>query len=159
MLGSFRCIQTRPAVQSGSGKSANRKQFNRRWLQLSRKCHANGGKRWQKYGKRQQRKEKAGCGNLPQLAEFVRLATPLARFGKIDRTASKQGVASSSLAGRATSLETHSIQRSNRDHSSPVASPPIICFFDRWSETAGLSCGFRGMVINDSRTIVIAIPG
>src|SRR5467141_1805652 len=106
---------------------------------LSRKCHANGGKRWQKYGKRQQRKEKAGCGNLPQLAEFVRLATPLARFGKIDRTASKQGVASSSLAGRATSLETHSIQRSNRDHSSPVASPPIICFFDRWSETAGLS--------------------
>src|SRR6266581_2262293 len=52
---------------------------------------------------------------------------------------SKQGVASSSLAGRATSLETHSIQRSNRDHSSPVASPPIICFFDRWSETAGLS--------------------
>src|SRR5258708_29955613 len=31
-------------------------QFNRRWLQLLRKCHANGGKRWQKCGKRQQRK-------------------------------------------------------------------------------------------------------
>jgi len=28
------------------------------------------------------RKEKAVCGNLPQLAESVRLATPLARFGK-----------------------------------------------------------------------------
>ena len=84
-------------------------------------------------------KEKVVCGNLYQLADSVRLATPLARFGKVVRTASKQGVASSSLAGRATSLETHSIQRSNRDHSSPVASPPIICFFDRWSETAGLS--------------------
>src|SRR6266480_5100187 len=78
-------------------------------------------------------KEKVVCGNLYQLADSVRLATPLARFGKVVRTASKQGVASSSLAGRATSLETHSIQRSNRDHSSPVASPPIICFFDRWS--------------------------
>ncbi len=50
-------------------------------------------------------KEKVGCGNLPQLAEFVRLATPLARFGKVDRTASKQGVASSSLAGRATAFD------------------------------------------------------
>src|SRR5258708_29479996 len=46
-------------------------------------------------------KEKAGCGNLPQLAEFVRLATPLARFGKVVRTASKQRVGSSSLPGRA----------------------------------------------------------
>src|SRR5437588_5591751 len=68
-------------------------------------------------------KEKAGCGNFPQLAESVRLATPLARFGKVGRTASKQGVASSSLAGRAISLESHSIQRSNRDHSSPLSSP------------------------------------
>src|SRR5213595_1893426 len=68
-------------------------QFNRRlwrWLHLSRKCHAKGGKRRQECGKRRQRKEKAGCGNLPQLAEFVRLATPLARFGKVVRTASKQ---------------------------------------------------------------------
>ena len=79
-------------------------QFNRRlwrWLHLSRKCHAKGGKRRQKCGKRQQRKEKAGCGNLPQLAEFVRLATPLARFGKVVRTASNQRVGSSSLPGRA----------------------------------------------------------
>src|SRR5437879_12830206 len=83
-------------------------------------------------------KEKVVCGNLYQLADSVRLATPLARFGKVVRTASKQGVASSSLAGRATSLETHSIQRGNRDHSSPGPSPPIICFFDRWSEPAGL---------------------
>src|SRR5205823_15073359 len=83
-------------------------------------------------------KEKVVCGNLYQLADSVRLATPLARFGKVVRTASRQGVASSSLAGRGTSLETHSIQRSNRDHSSPVASPPIICFFDRWSEMVGL---------------------
>ena len=29
---------------------------------------------------------------LPQLAEFARLATPLARFGKVSRTASKQRV-------------------------------------------------------------------
>jgi hypothetical protein len=40
-----------------------------------------------------------------QLADFVRLATPLARFGKIVRTASKQGVASSSLAGRAIIID------------------------------------------------------
>src|SRR6266566_5736893 len=81
-------------------------------------------------------KEKVVCGNLYQLADSVRLATPLARFGKVVRTASKQGVASSSLAGRATSLETHSIQRSNRDHSSPVASPPIIV-----SGKQGAPCG------------------
>jgi hypothetical protein len=30
---------------------------------------------------------------LPQLAEFARLATPLARFGKVGRAASKQTVA------------------------------------------------------------------
>src|SRR5260370_9840073 len=79
-------------------------QFNRRlwrWLHLSRKCHAKCGKRRQKCSKRQQRKEKAGCGNLPQLAEFVRLATPLARFGKVVRTASKQRAGSSSLPRRA----------------------------------------------------------
>src|SRR5712664_3570018 len=61
-------------------------QFNRRlwrWLHLSRKCHAKGGKRRQKCGKRQQRKEKAGCGNLPQLAEFVRLAE-LSQLGTSD---------------------------------------------------------------------------
>src|SRR5947207_14929423 len=76
----------------------------RRETRLSRKCHAKGGKRRQKCGKRQQMKEKAGCGNLPQLAEFVRLATPLARFGKVVRTASKQRVGSSSLPGRATAF-------------------------------------------------------
>jgi hypothetical protein len=70
--------------------------------QLSRKCNANCRKRRQKYGKRQQRKEKAGCRNLPQVADSVRLATPLARFGKVDRTASNQRVGSSSLSGRAT---------------------------------------------------------
>ena len=35
-------------------------------------------------------KEKVVCGNLYQLADSVRLATPLARFGKVVRTASKQ---------------------------------------------------------------------
>jgi hypothetical protein len=68
---------------------------------LSRKCHANRGKQPQFGGKWQQKKEKVVCGSLPQLADFVRLAIPLARFGKIVRTASKQRVASSSLAGRA----------------------------------------------------------
>ena len=89
-------------------------QFNRRlwrWLHLSRKCHAKGGKRRQKCGKRQQRKEKAGCGNLPQLAEFVRLATPLARFGKVVRTASKQGVGSSNLPGRAISFDLNELEK------------------------------------------------
>src|SRR2546429_10027576 len=43
-----------------------------------------------------------------------------------DPNPSKQGVASSSLAGPATSPATHSIQRRNRDHSSTLASPPII---------------------------------
>ena len=37
-------------------------------------------------------KEKVGCGNLPQLADSVRLATPLARFGKVGRTATNQKV-------------------------------------------------------------------
>ena len=71
----------------------------------SRCCHENvtqsaegGGK---KCGKRQQRKEKVSCWNLPQLADSVRLATPLARFGKVDRTASKQRVGGSSPSGRA----------------------------------------------------------
>jgi hypothetical protein len=41
---------------------------------------------------------------LPQLAEFARLATPLARFGKVGRAASKQKVAGSNPAGRAISL-------------------------------------------------------
>ena len=72
---------------------------------LSRKCNANRGKQPQFGGKWQQKKEKVVCGNLPQLVDFVRLATPLARFGKIVRTASKQGVASSSLAGRATAFD------------------------------------------------------
>jgi hypothetical protein len=31
-------------------------------------------------------KEKVVCENLYQLAESVRLATPLARFGKVDRS-------------------------------------------------------------------------
>jgi hypothetical protein len=37
-------------------------------------------------------KEKVVCGNLSQLAESIRLATPLARFGKIVRTASKRAL-------------------------------------------------------------------
>src|SRR5204862_3782064 len=49
-------------------------------------------------------KEKVVCGNLYQPADSVRLATPLARFGKVGRTASKQRVGSSSLPGRATSF-------------------------------------------------------
>jgi hypothetical protein len=44
------------------------------------------------------------CGNLPQLADFVRLATPLARFGKVDRTATNQKVGSSNPPGRTISL-------------------------------------------------------
>jgi hypothetical protein len=64
-------------------------------------------------------KEKAGWGKLPQLAEFVRLATPLARFGKVVRTASKQGVASSSLAGRPSSISL------NRNELEKLAVTPI----------------------------------
>ena len=44
------------------------------------------------------------CVDLSQLAETARLATPLARFGKSVRGASKQRVGSSSLPGRAISL-------------------------------------------------------
>jgi hypothetical protein len=40
------------------------------------------------------------CGNLPQLADSVRLATPLARFGKVDRAATNQKVGSSNPPGR-----------------------------------------------------------
>ena len=69
---------------------------------------------------------------MAQLADSVRLATPLARFGKVVRTASKQGVASSSLAGRGILLESYSIQRINRDHSSagrasPIRAYPLSC--------------------------------
>jgi phosphoglycerate dehydrogenase-like enzyme len=39
-----------------------------------------------------------------KLIDSVRLATPLARFGKVVRTASKQRVGSSNLPGRATYL-------------------------------------------------------
>jgi hypothetical protein len=49
-------------------------------------------------------KEKMVCGNLPQLAESVRLATPLARFGKVDRAATNQKVGSSSPPGRTISI-------------------------------------------------------
>jgi hypothetical protein len=45
-------------------------------------------------------KEKAVCGDLFQLAEFARLATPLARFGKVDRAATNQKVGSSNPPGR-----------------------------------------------------------
>jgi hypothetical protein len=59
-------------------------------------------------------KEKVVCENLPQLADFVRLATPLARFGKVDRTATTptdrlgMATAASGLEGHfhATALET-----------------------------------------------------
>ncbi|SRR5260370_20353572 len=47
-------------------------------------------------------KEKVDCGNLPQLADFARLATPLARFDKVDRTATNQKVGSSNPPGRTT---------------------------------------------------------
>jgi len=67
------------------------------------------------------------CGNLFQLAEFVRLATPLARFGKITRTASKQDVVGSNPTGRTTSL---SFQR--------FVCELTVCFFDRWSGMAGI---------------------
>jgi len=42
----------------------------------------------EKKRRREEEKKKAGCWNLPQLADSVRLATPLARFGKVSRTAS-----------------------------------------------------------------------
>ncbi len=51
-----------------------------------------------------ERKEKVSCWNLPQLADSVRLATPLARFGKVVRTATNQKVGSSNLSGRTTSF-------------------------------------------------------
>jgi hypothetical protein len=73
-------------------------------LALSRKCNANCGKRQQKCGKRQQMEEKVVCGKLPQLADFVRLATPLARFGKVDRTATNQKVGSSNPPGRSSNI-------------------------------------------------------
>jgi hypothetical protein len=50
-------------------------------------------------------KEKIVCGDLFQLADFVRLATPLARFGKVDRTATNQKAGSSNPPGRTTSRE------------------------------------------------------
>jgi hypothetical protein len=50
-------------------------------------------------------KEKVVCENLPQLADFVRLATPLARFGKVDRTATNQKAGSSNPPGRTTSSQ------------------------------------------------------
>jgi hypothetical protein len=40
------------------------------------------------------------CGDLFQLADFARLATPLARFGKVDRAATNQEVGSSNPPGR-----------------------------------------------------------
>jgi hypothetical protein len=44
--------------------------------------------KWRESGKT---KEKVACVELPQLAETAPLAAPLARFGKIARTASKHG--------------------------------------------------------------------
>jgi len=69
---------------------------------LSPKCNADRGKPRQKRPKPGIKKEKADCTELPQLAESVRLATPLARFGKIGRTATNQKVGSSSPPGRTT---------------------------------------------------------
>ena len=79
---------------------------------LSRKCNANCRRRRQKCGKRQQMKEKVVCENLPQLADFVRLATPLARFGKVDRTATNQKVGSSNPPGRTILLSSFQSLRS-----------------------------------------------
>src|SRR6266705_5311160 len=69
---------------------------------MSLKCNARCGKYRQLRSKGRKKKEKADCTELPQLAESVRLATPLARFGKIDQTATSQKVGSSSPPGRAT---------------------------------------------------------
>jgi hypothetical protein len=44
--------------------------------------------------------EKVVCENLPQLADSFRLAAPLARFGKVGRTATNQKVGSSNPPGR-----------------------------------------------------------
>src|SRR5260370_25798701 len=49
-------------------------------------------------------KEQAGRVKLPRFAEFARLASPLARFGKVDRTATNQKVGSSNPPGRTTYL-------------------------------------------------------
>ena len=48
---------------------------------------------------------------LPQLAEFARLATPLARFGKVGRAASKQDAVGSSPNGRAIIFNLVRIKR------------------------------------------------
>src|SRR6266576_850294 len=56
-------------------------------------------------------KEKVVCGNLYQPADSVRLATPLARFGKVVRTASKQRVGSSSLPGCAIPLNLNELEK------------------------------------------------
>src|SRR5467141_339474 len=71
---------------------------------LARKRNASCGKQRQKVRESGKTKEKVSCGELPELAETARLATPLARFGKVGRAASKQKVAGSSPAGRAIIL-------------------------------------------------------
>ena len=58
---------------------------------LSRKRNASCGKQRQKVRESGKTKEKVACVELPQLAETAPLAAPLARFGKIARTASKHG--------------------------------------------------------------------
>jgi hypothetical protein len=76
--------------------------YSSMWIHLSRNCNARCGKYRQLRSKGRRKKEKADCTELPQLAESVRLATPLARFGKIGRTATNQKVGSSSPPGRTT---------------------------------------------------------
>src|SRR5258707_13717093 len=111
MTPNFRQATPDAALRFLTATAVNRRFLVRIWReelassQLSRKCNARCGKYRQLPSKRRGKKEKADCTELPQLAESVRLATPLARFGKIGRTASKQGVASASLAGRATAFD------------------------------------------------------
>ena len=63
------------------------------------------------------------CGNLPQLADFVRLATPLARFGKVDRTATNQKVGSSNPPGR--TILTNKTQAISRAAEKAVSPPDV----------------------------------
>ncbi len=56
--------------------------------------------------------------------------------------------------------EPQALERFKREAKAASAlNHPNICTIYDIGEQNGKACGFRGMVINDSRTIVIAIPG
>jgi hypothetical protein len=114
MLGSVRCIQILLAVKSRSGKLANRAQpSSTDGSGGNCICHENVTQSAENGGKMRQMTTNEGESRLrefAQLAEFVRLATPLARFGNVVRTASKQSVACSNHAGRAISNPWLSLQ-------------------------------------------------